>query len=160
MYLATPRRSTAGFTLLEILSVLVVVSVLASLAVPRFEQMIFRVRARGALNVFVADMAYARMLAVREGHRTVMRFTRRPGAARCHLTSYQLVVKATPERVAKRTELELDAATCLDLGRVDSLAFSSRGLPVTVNNRKVRVRRGGSADSLTISLLGRVIRSY
>lgn len=152
------RGHTAGFTLVELLAALVIVSILASLAAPRFDQMVFRARARGALNQFTADLAYARMLAVREGHRTVLRFTRTAGTERCHLPTYQLVVKATPERLVKQTRLELDSATCLDLGSVDSLAFNSRGLPATLNNRKVRVVRGASADSLSISILGRVYR--
>jgi prepilin-type N-terminal cleavage/methylation domain-containing protein len=158
---ATPRPgAAAGFTLLELLATLVIVSILASLAAPRFDQIVFRARARAALNLFTADVAYARVLAVREGERTVIRFTRRSGTERCHLSTYQLVVKSNPERVVKQTRLELDSATCLDLGSVDSLAFNSRGLPGTVNNRKVRVVRGSSADSLSISILGRVYRWY
>jgi len=153
-----PLRSRSGFTLVELLCVLVLVLVLASLAAPSFRDLTTRVRTRSALDRITADVAYTRMLAIRSGTRATLRFTRR--SPECYAPTYALVVMTTPARTAKQTVLDVSADTCIDLGTVDSIAFNSRGLPVTVNNRRVSLRRGAIADSLTISSLGRVFRWY
>lgn len=151
-------RSRSGFTLIEILCVLVLAMVLTSLAAPSFRVVVARVRAHAALDRIAGDIAYTRMLAVREGAHATLRFTRESSG--CHSRTYSVVVQTVPERVAKQTELELGPETCLALGTVDSISFNSRGLPATVNNRKVYVRRGTLADSMTVSVLGRVFRWY
>jgi|GEM_PF-792099 len=154
-------RARAGYTLLELIVVLLVLAIGAGLAFPRLDEMIFRVRARSALDRLAGDLYYARALAVREGRRTVVRFTRRPNDFRCHAPEYVVVVRGDPERVAKRTELDVGrGGICLQFGTADSLVFNSRGLPAAVNNRKVFVQRGTSSDSMTISLLGRIYRWY
>lgn len=153
-----PSRSRAGFTLVELLVVLVLVLLTASLAAPSFRGVVARVRGRSALDRIAGDVAYARMLAVREGARATLRFAREGSG--CSSQSYTLVVMTTPARTARQTVLDLGPEACLELGAVDSISFNSRGLPSTVNNRKVYVRRGGTADSLTISVLGRVFRWY
>lgn len=152
------RAGTAGFTLVELLLVMVLVGIMAGLAAPRLDEAARRARARSALDQLSADLYYARLLAVREGRRTVVRFTRQD--VRCHSPNYQVVVRADPERVAKRTVLEAGGGLCLQLGTVDSVAFTSRGLPAQVNNRKMYVRWTGGADSLRLSMLGRVYRHY
>lgn len=153
-----PLRSRSGFTLVELLTVLTLLLLLVSIAAPSFRELAAKVRARGALDQVAADVAYARMLAVREGVHATLRFTRESSG--CSSQSYSLVVMTTPSRTAKRTVLDPGPGACLDLGTVDSISFNSRGLPATVNNRKVFVRRAGTADSLTISVLGRVFRWY
>lgn len=154
-----PAR-TAGYTLPELLVVVVLIAILASLAYPRLDGFAFHTRARAALNRVAGDLYHARMLAVREGVRTVLRFSRRPDAPGCHVPSYTVAVRSTPERV-KTTRLDLGSGeVCLQLGTVDSIVFNSRGLPAGVNNRKMYVRRGERADSMTLSLLGRVWRWY
>lgn len=155
----SPAR-TAGYTLPELLVVVVLVGILASLAYPSLDGVTFHTRARAALNRVAGDLYHARMMAVREGTRTVLRFTRRPDAPGCHAPVYTVVVRSTPERV-KVTELDLGSGeTCLQLGTVDSIVYNSRGLPAGANNRKMYVRRGERADSMTLSLLGRVWKWY
>ncbi len=152
-------RDARGYTLLELITVLVVLAVCASLAAPRLHAMASRMRARAALDQVAADLYQARVLAIREGSRTVMRFRRRTDRAECHAPSYTLVVRATPERIARTTTLDLPASACLRLGTVDSITFNSRGLPDGVG-RKVVLQQGGATDSLTFSLLGRTFRHY
>ncbi len=153
-------RSRSGYTLYEMLLVVVVLAIAAGVAVPRLDGVVARLRTRAALDQLTADLYHARALAAREGHPTVLRFTRRPDLPDCHAPSYSLVVRSDPERVARATDLDLGPAWCFDAGRVDSVSFNSRGLPSGVNNRKVFVRRGPIADSLTLSRLGRVMRAY
>jgi prepilin-type N-terminal cleavage/methylation domain-containing protein len=153
-------RDSRGFSLLELLTVLVVAGVLASLAMPRLDAMVSRARTRGALDQVSADVYLARNVAVREGQRTELRFRRRADRPECHQPRYDLVVRTSPERVVKVTRLELGSGACLQVGAVDNMVFNSRGLPAGFNNRKVRVENRGHADSVTYSLLGRTIRWY
>jgi prepilin-type N-terminal cleavage/methylation domain-containing protein len=152
-------RDVRGYTLLELITVLVVLAVCASLAAPRLQAMASRMRARAALDQVAMDLYQARMLAIQEGTRTVMRFRRRTDRAECHAPTYTIVVRATPERTARTTTLDLPASACLRLGTVDSVTFNSRGLPDGVG-RKVILQQGGITDSLTFSLLGRTFRYY
>lgn len=152
-------RGTRGFTLLELLTVLVVLAVGASLAAPRLNAMTSRMRARAALDQVALDLYHARMLAIREGTRTVMRFSRRGDRSECHAAGYTVVVRTVPERTAWTTVLDLPPSACLRLGTVDSVTFNSRGLPDGVG-RKVRLEQGEYSDSLTFSLLGRTFRYY
>lgn len=155
-------RNARGFTLLELLTVLVVVGVGASLAAPEFDRAVARMRTRGALSRFAADVYHARILAVRAGRSVVIRF---PGAARCAAGGtnrfgtdhYVVVVRETPEREAKRVVLE-GGELCLEMNQSDSIRFDGRGLPRGPGNRSVVARRGDVRDSLTISRAGRVLR--
>ena len=152
-------HDSRGFTLLELLTVVVVLMVGASLAAPRLNAMTARMRARAALDQVSADLYHARVLAIREGRRTVIRFTRRADRSECHAPGYSVAVRTVPERTAWTTVLDLPASACLRLGTVDSVTFNSRGLPDGVG-RKVRLQLGGRTDSLTVSLLGRTFRYY
>lgn len=152
-------RSSSGYTLPELLAVMLLIAIAAALAIPRFDGITFRSRSRGALDQVAADLFYARMMAVRGGSRTVLRFTRRTDVAGCHAPVYTVVVRGPPERV-KVTRLDLPDGICLRFGEVDSIVFNSRGLPAGVNNRKIYARQGAQADSMTLSLLGRVWRWY
>lgn len=154
-----PARDARGFTLLELITVVVVIAVCASLALPSLHASIVRMRGRAALDRVSSDLYYARMLAIREGTRTVVRFGRRDDDAGCHAPTYTLVVRSSPERVARETRLDLPAGTCIRMGTVDSIVFNSRGLQEGVG-RKIRVVNGATADSLNLSLLGRTFRWY
>jgi prepilin-type N-terminal cleavage/methylation domain-containing protein len=158
----TPMRSvrdSRGFTLLELLAVMVVLAVGASLAAPRLNGVATRMRVRAALDQVASDLYHARVLAIREGTRTVVRFTRRTDRSECHAAGYVVVVRTAPEHTAWTTVLDLPASACVRLGTVDSITFNSRGLPDGVG-RKVRLDLGGASDSLTFSLLGRTFRYY
>ncbi|HEU0077996.1 MAG TPA: GspH/FimT family pseudopilin [Longimicrobiaceae bacterium] len=155
-------RDARGFTLLELLTVLVLIAVGASLAVPRVDSALARMRTRGALGRFAGDVYHARILAVRNGRPVVIRF---PGSVRCAAGGqnrfgtdhYVVVVRDTPEREVKRVVLD-GGQLCLEMNQSDSIRFDTRGLPRGLGNRKVVARRGGVRDSLTISRAGRVLR--
>ena len=56
---------TRGFTLIELLVVLAIVAVLTTLAAPAFQRQIQTARISSAVNIFLADMRFARSEAMR-----------------------------------------------------------------------------------------------
>lgn len=157
-------RDARGVTLVELVMVVVLVAVLAGLAAPRFGRWLAGVRTSGALDTLAADLAYTRALAAQHGHRAVLRFG--AGGPECPGGSgfrgahaYTIVVRTRPERVVRTVSLrERAPRLCLEVSGSDSLVFNSRGLLVPFGNRKVRARLDAAADSLTISVLGRIRR--
>lgn len=161
------RQSRAsGFSLVELLVVLVLFSVLAGMAWPRMDAWLSRERVSGALNQFAADVHYTRMLAVRSGRTAVIRFQSTPECPDppgppTVAGAYLLVVKGETERPARRTALAEGGRTlCLESNGADSIAFNSRGLLHGVMNRTVRIRHRDARDSVTVSVVGRVYRRF
>lgn len=160
---ASPDRR--GFTLVELLTVVVLVGLLAALVAPSFGGALARVRTRAALDRFAADLYHARVLAVRSGRPVVVRFA---ASARCPPSApnryaadrYVVVLRDTPSREVKRVALG-EGGICLEATQSDSVRFDSRGLLRGLGNRTVFARRGAELrDSLTISRAGRVLRRY
>jgi prepilin-type N-terminal cleavage/methylation domain-containing protein len=160
------RRSRAGFTLVEALTALVVLGVLAGLAAPSLSAFLAQLRTRGALNELATDVAYARALAVKNGRRAVLLFVPSP---ECEATSprfragyeYRVVVRTARRVVAREVSLRDRApGVCVEMNGSDSIAFNSRGLLLPVGNRRVRAVFRGARDSLTVSALGRVYRRW
>lgn len=155
----------SGFSLVEMLTVLVLASLVAALAWPSLDGMIARSRTSAVLNEFVVDVHYARMLAVKSGRTVVMRLEPGrcpPGEGRFRrVGAYRVVIKGDAEREARRATVgEGGPAICLETNGADSIAFNSRGLLHGVFNRTVHVRYRTARDSLTISSIGRVLRRF
>lgn len=152
-----------GFTLLEVVVVLVILGIAAALAAPRMEGMIAHLRTRAAANRLATDLAYTRAVAAREGGRARLVVEPSgdcprpvPGAGGHR---YRIVVDAS-SRVAKEVDLrELGGRICLTTNRSADVAFDARGLVAPPNNRTYVVRdRTYPADTLSISVVGRVLR--
>ena len=68
------RRSfEAGFTVVELMTVIVVASVLATLALPAFNDMLARRRLEGQANELVTDLSYAKSEAVQRNRNVELR---------------------------------------------------------------------------------------
>ena len=70
-----------GFTLLELMVVLAIAAILATLAAPSFKQLIQSNTMSGTVNTFLADMRYARSESIRRGGGVVMCRSDNPEAA-------------------------------------------------------------------------------
>lgn len=154
-----------GITLIEILVVLVLILILISLASPSLSGMVDRARTRAALDRITTDLFHARMLAVREGERVVLRFEEDPscphGGSGTGTRSYRMFVRGSRPREVKAVDLRTEAAgVCVSTNQSDSVSFNSRGLLTGFNNRKIRASRGRAADSMAVSVVGRAYRFY
>lgn len=154
----------AGVTLAEILTVLVILGILSAIAAPSLRAMIARHQAVGALNQLAGDLMLARMTAVREGHRVVVTFADGgrcgpPRFGRFTADSYRITTQSPVPRLIRETRLdEAGAGVCLESNNDRTIVYSSRGLPIPFENRRVWARRWGESDTLVISVLGRMRR--
>jgi prepilin-type N-terminal cleavage/methylation domain-containing protein len=73
------RRAPSGFTLVELVMVLVVVSLLAGLAIPRYSTAAVRYRLKAAAHRVAEDVALARGTARSRSQAVVMSFNRGAG---------------------------------------------------------------------------------
>jgi prepilin-type N-terminal cleavage/methylation domain-containing protein len=147
-----------GYTLVEVLLVAVLLCLALAVALPPLLGWVRLLQARAVAERFIADVHAARMLAVRQAERVEVRFSvAEPGPC---LAGYAVVVVGPPERVVRSVALDGAPASCLASATVTPLRFSSRGSPRGVVGRTVEVRRGARSDSIVVSALGRVRRSY
>lgn len=154
-----------GYTMVELLAVLCIVGLACALGVPRLDGMLARMRVRSAANLVAGDLALVRMLAVREGHTAVLvlepsgdcqvRFRGRRAGFR-----YRIHGVPRPAAPSRAVDLRLAGGrVCMEMNGPDSLAVNSRGLPRGFNNRTVWVHERTYADSLFLSVAGRVRRT-
>ena len=118
-----PGRSKAGFTLLEMLIVMVIGGILITMAIVSFSGANTRMSARRSAQVFSRDLALARSMAVRGREKVTIKFYE---AGR-----YYTVITASGRSLATRRfgpnyDVNL-SAVALDLPG-DSLVFSNRGI--------------------------------
>src|SRR5690606_17646652 len=148
-----PIRSDAGFTLVEVLVVLLLVAVLTALAGPSLSAYVGGSKTRRAVDRIATDLAYARMQAVRSGRHVVVRFD--PSG------SYRVEVVGDAEAPPRHVTLANEHGGILLSAPVDSLEFDARGLVVSDPGRGIIVvSHGEQRDSLLITPAGRVYRDF
>jgi prepilin-type N-terminal cleavage/methylation domain-containing protein len=151
---------SAGFTLLELLTALVIVGVLTSLAVPSLAGQIARIKTESVLNALVGDLYYARMMAVRSGNRVEVRFRTTPGSS-C-ASSYDIVQLGSPTRTLKSVSVNSGTrGVCLDPGTAgSSLVYNSRGLPHGLGTGTISASSGKVSAQVVQAKAGRLYRAY
>lgn len=147
------RGSESGFTLLELLTALVVMAVIVSLAAPSMKGVASGTRTRGAIDQLTADVSLARMYAVRDGRRTTLSIL--------SATRYQVVRSPTAAGdTIKVVNLAREAVGVQLTPASGQLAFDSRGLLQAGSLTKVKATYHSRSDSVTISSVGRTYRDY
>ncbi len=162
---AVAGKGIGGFTLHEMLVVVVIVGIAAAIAAPRMEALAAVVRTRGAANRLASDLAYTRQLASRTGQRARLVLERSgdcpapPGWTAGH--RYR-VMRAGRDSVAAVRDLRVDGAPlCLASNGSGPVVFRSSGVLMGFDNRTLVLRQGRyPPDTLTISAVGRVRRRY
>ncbi|MDR0788302.1 MAG: prepilin-type N-terminal cleavage/methylation domain-containing protein [Gemmatimonadota bacterium] len=147
-------RSLAGYTLLELMVVVVVIGLVMSLAVPSVRGEMDRLRVDAALNRVVGELYRARMTAVESGAPARLVFHR--GAAGC-VERMSVVTLADAQERALSGELFLPGL-CMQHSGDSVLTFDSRGM-LKPPARSFHVRYGSRADSVVLSIAGRIRRS-
>jgi prepilin-type N-terminal cleavage/methylation domain-containing protein len=151
--LATPRRHcrrvddpgrAAGFTLPELLVVLLLVSIVLGLAFVRLGA----AADRAAVNAAVSEAA-----SVFIGARNAAIYRRGPVAV--HIDTLAAILLTRADTLVLRHR-DLHAFGVRLSATRDSMAFDGRGLGVGAANLSLVVRRGRAADTLFLSRLGRV----
>lgn len=146
------RAHPAGATLVELLFVLLILGVLLSLAVPSFRAQIQRQRVRAVLDRVTSDLFYARAVAARNQVSVSIRLN--PAGA-C-VEAYE--VRTEAGRVVRVVRVaEEYPGVCLTTNAPRELTVNARGLLIG-SPRKLRATSGTQADSLSISIVGRVLR--
>lgn len=154
-----PPQRSQGYSLIELLVVLVLVSIITALAVPSMTGVLQSHHSRTTLDQLAGDIHFARLQAMRSGARVEIAFSW-DSRRRCIL-HYE--VREVDGGVALRS---VDVASglvggCLSMNNArQPLVFNSRGLPFGVMARRIVAESGRSADTLVMSQLGRILRQY
>lgn len=151
------RRGRAGFTLVELLVVLLLMGLVLSMVGPRFAGSIRYFTARSATSQVVADLSLARTQAVREGRTVSLRIL--------NATQYRVTVDnpdGTQAREVKNVTLD-GAGRGVALAPVGTrIAFDSRGMRRTdagVGTQVTITREGAEPDIINVTIVGRVQRA-
>lgn len=137
-----------GFTLLELLLVLLIVGTMASLAVPRFGRARDRLAVRGAALELAAALAVTRASAIRAGGAS-LHVDVAAGTAWITTSSGARLPDEYPLAARYGVRLESDRAGPIQL-RYDPLGIGR------IASAVIRVRRGGAVHAVTVSAYGRV----
>jgi Tfp pilus assembly protein FimT len=140
-------RTRRGSTLVEQMVLLAILGMLAAIGVRGIATVLNATMVHVAARDIADLLALAREQASATGTRTAVRFD--PAAGR-------VVVHAGRDTIA-RYDVAQHGALALEASR-DSMAYAPSGLGYGAANLRVVLRRGASAETLTVSRLGRVRR--
>jgi type II secretion system protein H len=146
------RDRRSGFTMVELLVVLILAAIISSMVVPKFFGFVRQMSARSATSQVVADLTLARTQAVREGRTVSLRVTG-PSTYKVTLDNGTAIVRTIKTVDVKGGQRDVTLAP--NGGRV---IFDSRGMMPTVSTPQLRVIRTGKTDTVSVSAVGRVYR--
>jgi type IV fimbrial biogenesis protein FimT len=145
------RDRRGGYTLAELMAVIVIAGVIATIAVPRLSSYIRHLSARSAASTVVSDLMLARTQAVREGQTVSLRVT--------SAAEYQLTVDANPVRTLKTVNVA-GTQKSVTLGpNGTTISFDPRGMLRAGSGSELRITRGTQTDTISITGVGRVYRA-
>ena len=149
------RNSERGFSLIEILTVMIMIGIISALALPRLGNSLAHQDVRGARAFIAAGHARARAAAVSRGRRTAFAIKNGVLAIRS-----QNPVTGTSELVGKTTDdvtARFGVTLSIEPNTRDTLVFSAKGLGLETSATTIIISKRGYADTLSIAPLGRIL---
>ncbi len=142
-------RRDAGVTLIELMTVLVIVGIMIGLAAPSMSGILGVNRAESAASQVAADLMYARILAVRSGDPVTVTFSS---------TGYQITTSgaATP---SKSMNMAQDYPMTTLTPPATQVNFNTRGL-VTSGAGDFRAVSGDHSALFTLTAVGGILRAF
>lgn len=141
-----------GLTVAELVIALVLIGAIVVVALPRLGQSMTKQGMLSARGGVVSMVAKAKASAVQRGTRTTLLFTGRNLVIQSrHPVTGAIDTIGVPENLMTRYGANVRASR-------DSLVFDPRGLGVESGSTSIVVSKGGYADTLLISSVGRVLR--
>jgi len=149
-------RGRNGFTLIEMLIVVVVMGMVAVMGFPRVRDAIRKQNVRSARLAVGTLAAKARALAVHRGCRAVLHFTAgssgRIWVTVCQVNGTGVDTLGGVEYLAERFRVTLTPTR-------DSVQYDMRGLSLDNQATTIRLAGSGIQDSVVINSVGKVMRS-
>jgi prepilin-type N-terminal cleavage/methylation domain-containing protein len=147
-------RGRGGYSLAEVLIVLVIMGIAVAMAVPRIQGVVKVSSVQGALNRVATDLNYARIRAIRSGARATVTIS-------SDGKSYVVAVDPGAASTETRTvSLKADYPDLVLSPVSGVVTFDSRGMLATGGTNVVRATRQGRTDSLTVSGIGMIYREF
>lgn len=153
-------RREGGYSLIELLTVLVLIAVLTSMAGPSMQRYVAQNKTRRALDRIALDLSHARLMAVERSQQTWVRI--QPNG---NYTVDTLATNGVDPVPVKRVTLSNDIVGLRVVeGSATTFQFSSRGMVINYGSETdggvLRMTAGGARDSLFVSPSGRIYRAY
>jgi prepilin-type N-terminal cleavage/methylation domain-containing protein len=143
-----------GFSLMEILTVMVMIGIIASFAIPKFGSTLDHQSVRGAASEIATFHSKARNSAISRGRRTAFAIKSGVLAIRSlnPVTGVSELVGGTTDSVVGKFGVTMT----VNPSTRDTLVFDSRGLGTEGSQTTIYVSKSGFTDTITISSLGRI----
>jgi prepilin-type N-terminal cleavage/methylation domain-containing protein len=145
----------SGFTLVENVVVLMLISVLSALAVPRIKNAIDQTHVRRGREAITTVASRARAVGVQRGCPAVLHMT--PGTNGQVWLTVCAVGRPGLDTLGGFDPLAARFGLLLEPSR-DSLQYDPRGLRIERATAKIRLSRGQARDSVVINELGKVVQ--
>lgn len=145
------RRQTRGFTVIELLIVVVIVGALASIGIPKASTAMGRNSLRSARQQVQSTLVLARAAAIQNGRPS--RFVRNGAVVQAMLENGTLLVPVGAPVDVSTSQVSIEMP--VDTIRFDPRGFAP-GLPISSGYLYIRLYRGAAGDTLCISRFGRI----
>ena len=147
------NRGNSGFTVIELLWVIVLMGLMAMLGIPRIRDALQKQNVRGARVAAVAHVVKARNVAVQRGCRATVHL-RSSGAiwvTACRTAGAGLDTLGGMDDLHERYGVTLSASR-------DSVQFDPRGLSLGNQSATIAFTNTLATDTITINAVGRVVQ--